>query len=88
MARKAARTWYTLPDRSATTNADLYVREWRAFAKPLEKALGMKLYGFDPAISLQSDGFRVTFQFPAWLVHKLNAALSGVAVVKDKKGRR
>lgn len=65
-----------MPAGGVTHDARRYVREWRAFAAPLCDALGGRLYGFDPGVSIIVDEPRAVLSFERWVVERLNAALS------------
>lgn len=46
---------YKLPLGGQTNDVDEYVKEWTDLANPLAELLEMKVYGFDPAITLSTD---------------------------------
>lgn len=62
-----------LPDGTVTRSDRKYVREWRAFAEPLKKALGAELHAFDPDVALAINGRVETFS--NGVVWRLNKAL-------------
>ncbi len=64
---------YRLPDGKDTENADEYIKSWRELAKPIEKATGYKLYGFNPGFSF-SNG-REVIDISCEFVKKLKEAL-------------
>lgn len=44
--------YYVRPNNRTTQSFKFYMREWNALIKPLEKLTGLKVYGFNPDISL------------------------------------
>jgi len=46
---------YRLPLGGETNDVDLYIKEWTDLANPLAELLEMTVYGFDPAITLNTD---------------------------------
>lgn len=81
------RDWRHLPSRKRTRSVTRYVREWRAFVRPIEKALGLSVTAWDPSVSFRSRSGDRTIQLPAWFVAKLNDALPRRAARK-KAGRK
>ena len=46
--------WYRRPCGRETQSVGLYVREWRAIGRALEKVLDARMYAFDPGFALLS----------------------------------
>lgn len=46
---------YRLPLGGETNDVDEYVKAWTDLADPLAELLEMTVYGFDPAITLNTD---------------------------------
>ena len=46
---------YKLPNGKSTRSHKVYACEWERIAKPIEKALGMRLAGFDPSFLFLSQ---------------------------------
>lgn len=64
---------YKLPDGQDTENTDEYIKSWRELAKPIEKATGYLLYGFNPGLAF-SNG-REVIDISTEFAKKLKEAL-------------
>jgi len=67
---------YRLPGGVYTDSTELYAREWRTFAAPLEDALDADMSGFDPGITFLPRDGGPSLHLPAWAVAGINAALA------------
>lgn len=65
---------YRLPDRTSTSDVEVFTREWENIYKPLEEALGVRCIAFDPGIRLARGNESVAI--PLWLAHEINSALN------------
>lgn len=68
---------FRLPNGTVTRNSMKYVDAWRAFARPLERALGGSLESFDPDISFVIDSGRRSIQVPLEVVEAFNRRDAG-----------
>lgn len=76
MAKTKEKFHGVTPEGKYTTSFRRYRREWRAFYRPIEKALGVKVFAFDPHIMVKADGRDIgqSVQIPMWFarrIHKL-----------------
>jgi len=70
---------YRLPDYSTTHDENKWYRAWSSIWEPIEKALGVKCYGFDPypgfsLIEDQSQYWDIV-HVPLWFAERMVAAL-------------
>jgi hypothetical protein len=73
---------YRLPWGGETKSVREYQRAWRRLAAPIEKALEVTLYGYNPGLAFDIDGRR-TWLVPADLAAKLGVIING----RRKKSR-
>ena len=52
-----------------------FVEAWRKFVEPIEKATGIKAYGFDPGVAFRSEELGITLELPSWFITRINNAL-------------
>lgn len=75
------KNYYNLPDyKTVTEDLDTYINAWREMAEPVEKALSLKLTGYDPNFIFTKgnpQGESTSVILPVWLVRDLVLALRG-----------
>jgi hypothetical protein len=85
--------YFTTPDGKDITSVRVYLKEWNKILKPLEKLTGLKVYGFDPSISLAKieNGKYVmgsNVQIPLWfaklLVNKFQSLNESLDDYRDR----
>lgn len=57
-------------------NEQRFVDAWKEFAEPIEKATGIKAYGYDPGILFRSKERQETLDLPNWFIERINNALT------------
>lgn len=68
---------YFLGDNKATTRStDRYVREWRKLARPIEHALGVRLFSFDPGLTFTVPDERELIHLSVPMAARLRDALA------------
>ena len=67
---------YRLPDGDSTISHEEYTGAWMKLAKPIERATGSKVYGFDPDLAFMCVGSQHYFHLPVWVAQKLHDALT------------
>lgn len=73
--------YYRLPDyQTVTEDVDTYIAAWQSLAKPVEEALGLNLFAYDPLFVFQKGNPQTssvtTVELPVWFVRDLSARLS------------
>ena len=69
------RTCYRLPSGKTTNSIRRYCREWKQLSRPVAKALGCEVLGFDPGIHLIPKGGGYGFQISVTIAKRIKALL-------------
>ena len=72
---------YKIPGSQENVNQNEYIDWYRKTAKPIEKATGARLYGFDPDFSFRWE--RTTINLPTSFVVKLSQIFTKEAAEGD-----
>ncbi len=79
MAANRVRT-FRLPNGTTTNSATKYCNAWREFAKPIEKALNVEVFAYDPGIQVMDKDnpipYGQSWSFDITLCKKLIAAFT------------
>jgi hypothetical protein len=62
---------YRLPSGNHTSNANYYVRAWKAAARPITKKTGWKLVAFNPDFQFMTQE-KLSVSLPLWAVKDLS----------------
>jgi hypothetical protein len=68
---KKRKQWYRLPCGKITTSQIRYLQAWKRIYKPLSKALGCEVIGFDPGLHLVERGAGRGFQISTSLANRI-----------------
>jgi len=61
-----------LPNGETTKSDSKYVEEWRKFCIPIEEALGMYHWAFDPGVSFRTNDENHSISLPRWFIQRFN----------------
>jgi hypothetical protein len=64
-------TYYTTPEGKQTKSVKVYLKEWDALKKPIEKAFDMEAIGFDPSLTMKHRNGGRAVEIPVWFAQKL-----------------
>lgn len=85
------REQYRLPSGKYTVDVKRYCREWKALARPIEEAAGVRLHAFDPGLQFACPRGEYTapfggtvFQVPVSVAIRLKAALDELPKQEEK----
>lgn len=70
---------FVLPDGTITSSGRTYGKAWADFYEPIERVLGVRVYGFDPSLSMADLNSGGTAQIPMWLARRIRSAITGEA---------
>lgn len=62
---------FRLPSGKYTTSQRRYLREWRALSMAVERALGVRVNGFDPDVAVSLPDLRGSAVLPLWIAKKI-----------------
>lgn len=64
------------PNGRPTASLNAYLRAWRGFNRPLCKALGLRVIGFEPDLLVcDAEGKHQSVEIPTWLALRIKTAL-------------
>ena len=61
-----------LPDGEHTNSNKKYVDAWRDFCKPIEEALGLYHWAFNPDVAFRTIDEQHSINLPRWLIKRFN----------------